>query len=263
MTADIISAVVCGVLGCAVAAALVLLCRRAVRAEENKVSSGECDERILRRIEMSVSHPARVRAIKGLRVAFSLLFYVLILGTAIFCVAASLTARSLGAIKMPVSMLAVASGSMSYVSEDNPYAQSIDCDEGFAKNSLIFLEQADTEEFAVNDIVAYVSDTGTIIIHRIVAVVYDGRGNALYTLCGDANSAADKDRVTADKIIGRYNGFSLGGVGAIVRFFNSYVGIVTAVLIVCAIAVCEWANARMSRAEDERVKILRSAQDEG
>ena len=256
MTADIIAASVCGVLGCAILVGLILLCRSAVKAEENRISSGERDERIMRRLETARLHPARLRRIKAIKIVFSVLFYIILLCVVAFCVLASLTARSLGKVKMPYSILAVASGSMSYVSEDNPYADSIDGLKGFDKNSIIFLESVQQSELELYDVIAYVSESDIVIIHRIVEEKRDAYGNIVYTVCGDANSIADGEQVSYDKIIGRYTGFSISGAGAVVRFFNSFVGVVTAVLIVCAVGAGEWASGRILRAERKRGKIL-------
>ena len=257
MGAQTIAAIVCGAFGCAVALALTFFCIKAVRAEEGRISLGERDGRLLRAVAVRARFSGRYRFLKILKIIFYSLGGALFVCILTLSALSAVTTRSLGKIRMPLCVLAVGSQSMNVISDDNPYADNFDgAVGGFDKYALIFLQSVPTSSLKLYDVVAYASESGIIIVHRIVRIIDDGNGKLSFVMCGDANSKADGAAVGADKIIGRYTGFKIDGLGAAVMFMNSLAGMITAAFAIYALGLAEWAYARIARAEKQRTEIL-------
>lgn len=83
------------------------------------------------------------------------------------------------------------------------------------------------EEYVVGEIVTYKSGT-TYITHRIVLI-----DNEEYTLKGDANNTID-DPVSKDQIVGKVVN-KIGGIGKVLYWFQTPVGMVVALVILLLI----------------------------
>ncbi len=257
MAADIVAAAVCAAAGFVIMLCFTILCRQSVRKEVEKVTSGGSDAKINGKIASIKAHPARHKILRAIKIAFGMLFYAALLIAVILCVLVSLSVHTRGKLGMPVSALVVASGSMSYVNPLNEHAENISSAVGgFGENSVIFLEKVGQSELNLYDVIAYVAPGDIIIIHRIVGIVPSEDGEVKYITQGDANLSQDALAVSYSDVIGRYNGFEIAGAGAFVMFLRSYTGIVTAVMVIYALSVCEWASGRINRAEKSRKQEL-------
>ena len=101
--------------------------------------------------------------------------------------------------------------------------------------SLITIEKVKSQDdLKVGDVVAYRDKSKNIIVHRIVAIkttpsADKKRNTTLYfELRGDANDASTsfEKSLTFDQIIGRYNGSKSLGLGAVVVYIQSNIGLI-------------------------------------
>ncbi|MCH3909033.1 MAG: signal peptidase I [Bacilli bacterium] len=135
--------------------------------------------------------------------------------------------------------IVVASGSMSEKNKANSYLVENDLNNQFDTYDLIGIsEYASQDEVALYDVVAYKSDSGITVIHRIIEI-HDESGSRTYLTRGDSNNASDNfddtfynGYLSYDRIIGRYNGFRWRGIGHLIYFFQSGYGIETVVAII-------------------------------
>ena len=90
------------------------------------------------------------------------------------------------------------------------------------------------------DIVTYVSDSGSLITHRVEEVLADG-----YITHGDANNVADGE-ISAQKVMGKTI-FVLPSAGVAIRWLSSPISIV----LLCCIVVLLWLIIRLSTQAQE------------
>jgi signal peptidase len=201
-----------------------------------EVEAGSNDETLLLEEKKRQAHPKRRRTL-------SLIFRIVIdviLGILLLLCGYGLTQRARGqdAFLFGTEPLVITSGSMSYKNEANAYLDANHLDNQFKALDLIGISQYGEKDPQLYDVVAYKSDSGLVIVHRIVEVT-EKDGTTVYLTRGDANAAADAGVEYADylqraKIIGYYNGFRWQGIGGLILFFQSYYGIVT----VAGLAYC-------------------------
>lgn len=98
------------------------------------------------------------------------------------------------------------------------------------KGDLIVIKEKGKESLNVSDIIAYRTEDGTIITHRIVSVSYKD-GQSLYLTQGDDNPSTDLEEITPAQVEGVYC-FRLKGIGNVFLFLSTGTGIAVLFLII-------------------------------
>ena len=148
----------------------------------------------------------KLRFISDFLFVFVLTFFVLV------------TLIMLGTKLLGYQMLTVDSGSM----EPN-----------FPEDSLIFVKMVDPSELQADDVITFtVDEKGTLVTHRIVAVLKDERS---FITRGDANNTNDPNTVPFGNVVGKAE-LCLPGIGAVFRAVTAesnriYVYIVIGILV--------------------------------
>ena len=138
------------------------------------------------------------------------------------------------------TLVVIASGSMSEKNnnfvKDNP-----ELNNQFDTYDIIGITKYQKqEEISLFDVVAYKNKKNITIVHRIVEIHTDEKtGEVSYLTQGDTNLYADNTSnsqyagyLTYDKIIGKYDGRRIKGLGIFVIFLQSPAGIVTVLSVV-------------------------------
>lgn len=103
----------------------------------------------------------------------------------------------------------------------------------FPKDSLIFVKMVDPSELQADDVITFtVDEKGTLVTHRIVAVLKDERS---FITRGDANNTNDPSTVPFGNVVGKAE-LCLPGIGAVFRAVTAesnriYVYIVIGILV--------------------------------
>lgn len=155
------------------------------------------------------------------------------------------------------TILSVASGSMSKKHQNNDYLVTNHLDDQFNTYDIIVIHRTKESELKLYDVVAYLNENKTIIIHRIVRIERTVDGLKYHTR-GDANNATDTYTPTFSDIVGEYHGERVPYIGIFTLFLQSYSGMIT----IAAIAYCLWMfdhfYSRLKKTCQERVDILLS-----
>lgn len=110
-----------------------------------------------------------------------------------------------------VTPLVVLSGSMSGTQEGH-----------IETGDLVFVRSAEPETLQEGDVIAFLSG-GVTVTHRITAIDTAEDGSLLFTTKGDANDTEDTDAVTAEQLVGIYQG-RIPKVGDFVLFLQRPLG---------------------------------------
>ena len=103
----------------------------------------------------------------------------------------------------------------------------------FPEDSLIFVKTVDPSELQADDVITFtVDEKGTLVTHRIVAVLKDERS---FITRGDANNTNDPSTVPFGNVVGKAE-LCLPGIGAVFRAVTAesnriYVYIVIGILV--------------------------------
>ena len=103
----------------------------------------------------------------------------------------------------------------------------------FPEDSLIFVKMVDPSELQADDVITFtVDEKGTLVTHRIVAVLKDERS---FITRGDANNTNDPNTVPFGNVVGKAE-LCLPGIGAVFRAVTAesnriYVYIVIGILV--------------------------------
>ena len=132
--------------------------------------------------------------------------------------------------------------------------------EGFAVNDIVIVNEVNTKEIKVGDIIGYYEYSGTTenpvgelvpvdsvdestiqevwssgsrysgdrVFHQVVSISVDSEGTLWFETQGSSNSSSDPYLVRADYVIGRYTDSALAGI---LEFIASPVGIVVLVVV--------------------------------
>ena len=151
-------------------------------------------------------------------------------------------------------VMAVASGSMSMKNEANPYLSTLD--NQFDTYDMIVVRRVEsTSELKKFDVIAFVNDEGTNVIHRIVDIRYTANG-IRYVTRGDSNNADDKYMPAPSDVIGKYTDQKVPYVGVFALFLQSYSGILTIAAIIYCLLMIESMGNRIRTAYEERLELL-------
>ena len=105
--------------------------------------------------------------------------------------------------------------------------------------NIIAKEIDDINDLKVDDVISFwtneiVEGENVINTHRIVEVV-DENGTKSFKTKGDNNDQADTYIVYPSKIIGKWTGTRLGGIGKVMKFLKTKTGFLVCILIPMAI----------------------------
>ena len=98
---------------------------------------------------------------------------------------------------------------------------------------LIFVKQTDASDIQVGDVIAFFDPDGTgtsILTHRVIEVL-DEDGTLCFRTQGDANNAADRQPVSADRLVGVYTDFRIAGAGNVAMFMQTTAGLIVCVVV--------------------------------
>lgn len=137
----------------------------------------------------------------------------------------------------------IQSGSMEEVNSSNTYIEENNLTDQIETFSMIGLtEVTSPSDLKLYDIVGYYNSDNELIVHRIISITEDASGNQLYTLRGDANSYSDPEErdLTISDIKFKYNGWQNFGLGMVVNYVRSNVGIIAICLGLIFIGVYDF-----------------------
>ena len=159
-------------------------------------------------------------------------------------------------------IIVVATGSMSKKNEENDYIITYNLENQFDAYSLIVIEKIESEsELRIYDVISYINDEGTNVIHRIIGTELGIDGKVHYLTRGDSNNATDDYKPVFEDIQGRYTGQKLPVVGMFVLFMQSSIGIITVVALVYCLIMIDRFTEKILRAQQNRLDRLSSAID--
>lgn len=158
-------------------------------------------------------------------------------------------------------IIVVASGSMSEQNKANDYIFKYNLNNQFDTYDIITIskvkKKSDIKPF---DVIAFVNDEGTTIIHRVREIRYEADGMH-YVTRGDSNDKDDEYKPVFEDIVGVYTGQRMKGFGAFVIFFQSYAGIITVISIVYCMIMIDRISNKINKVQTERAKLLESVID--
>lgn len=158
-------------------------------------------------------------------------------------------------------IIVVASGSMSERNKVNNYIFEYNLNNQFDTYDIINISKVEQKsDIKPFDVVAFVDNEGTTIIHRVREIRYEADGMH-YVTRGDSNDKDDEYKPVFEDIIGVYTGKRMKGIGAFVIFFQSYAGIITVISIVYCMLMIERISNKINKVQSQRAKILESVID--
>lgn len=155
---------------------------------------------------------------------------------------------------LPIKTVVIATGSMSTKNEENEYLFENELDNQIQVNDLIFLEKVNSlEDIKLYDIICYWNNSGERIVHRVVE-----KNDEYLTTRGDANNVNDDIEITLDRIVGKYNGMKVPGIGAVTFFLTSDYGISTIASILVISITYSFLKASLDKEINKRLIYLAS-----
>ncbi|MBE6143045.1 MAG: signal peptidase I [Erysipelotrichaceae bacterium] len=153
-------------------------------------------------------------------------------------------------------ILVVATGSMSEKHEVNDYLIKNNLNNQFNAYEIIVIEKVDSDnDLKPFDVISYINDEGKNVIHRIVEIKHTSTG-IQYVTRGDSNNANDTYHPTLKDIQGKYTGQHIPYIGVFVLFMQSNIGVITIVSLIYCLLMTDRYSAKITKAQDERLKIL-------
>lgn len=209
------------------------------------------DEAIDKRI-----HKKRKKALKIAGNALFILALLIMIPTLIY----GFISRFGGSHQMigDVSLLVVASGSMSQKNPANPYLEENNLNDQFQTYDVLLIHkvknQSDIKKY---DVIAYYDTSKQeTIIHRVIEVDVDDNGSYKYTTRGDANNATDTTQPSFSDVIGKYTGQKADKIGAFVLFLQSGNGIITIATLIYSLFMAEHYMGAIADDKNKREKKL-------
>ena len=171
------------------------------------------------------------------------------------------------------TMVVIASGSMS--KKNNKIVKNnSELNNQFNTYDIIGITKySSQDDVKLYDVVAYKNKNNVTIVHRIVEVNNDvNTGMITYLTQGDSNFVDDKagsqyegSYLTYDKIIGKYDGRRIKGLGMIVIFLQSYIGAATVVAVIYCMIAFDYFAAKYKKEKIKRLSFINEqlASDDG
>ena len=98
----------------------------------------------------------------------------------------------------------------------------------------ILVKKVQQEELKINDIISF-QDENSVNTHRIIEITQEN-GVTKYTTKGDNNKNPDKEKVTYDKIEGKYQ-FKINGFGKVTEILKNKVTLVILLIILVLVSI--------------------------
>ncbi len=147
--------------------------------------------------------------------------------------------------------------------------------EEFPEGSLIVSQSVELSEIKEGDIISYfdpASKTGAVVTHKVRFVKTNDAGETVFYTYGTWNvkkpfeevTEGDCDKIPADKLVGRYTGFSLPSVGNVAMFMQSTPGLILCVFVPLVLLVgYDIIRRRLydRKHEDDRDELLRELEE--
>lgn len=153
-------------------------------------------------------------------------------------------------------MMVVASGSMSKRNSSNGYLDTENLNNQFNTYDIIFIEKVDkVSQLEKYDVIAYIDDNGTNVIHRIIGIEIIN-GEVRYTTRGDSNNTNDAYKPRFEDVIGVYTDKKIGFVGVFILFFQSYLGIITIISLFYCLIMLDRISQKINNKQNERLDKL-------
>lgn len=103
---------------------------------------------------------------------------------------------------------------------------------------LIVTKKIDAEDVKVGDVISFFDPAGngsTIVTHRVVSIEIDeNSGETFFRTKGDNNDIVDMTPVPVENLVGRWEGTRFWGLGRVVLFTQSTVGIIVIIAVIVA-----------------------------
>lgn len=238
-----------------------VLFRNYYKTNIDKLLTGEEDIDL---IDNAISEAKRKKdkGSKAFRISTRILGYAFFLVIIAFF-GVSLYARFSGSL-IPFgdsTLVVIASGSMSERNERNTYLDEYNLNNQFNTYDIIGISKYDNEsQVKLYDVVAYRSESGTTIVHRIISEAVE-EGERVFVTRGDSNPASDpgtyyEGYLHYDDILGYYNETRIQSLGIFVIFLQSNAGIITIVAIAYCLFMFDYYNTKYEKAIDIRTNQL-------
>ena len=101
------------------------------------------------------------------------------------------------------------------------------------EGDLVVVKAVEASEIKEGDIITFFdpdSKQGSVLTHRVVAVLVSDSGEISFTTKGDANNAEDPSAAPADSLIGVYK-FRIPGAGSVAMFLQTTPGYIVSVAV--------------------------------
>ena len=157
------------------------------------------------------------------------------------------------------TLMTIQTGSMETINKENKYIFENNLTDQIEQFSLIGIDKVAQEDIELYDILAYQSESGDIIVHRVTRIYTSLDTNiTYYTLKGDANtsSSAEELTLTYDKVIGRYNGFQNYGLGVTLTYLQSNIGLVAIAAAAIFLITYNVTESLIDKAYDNQTLII-------
>ena len=155
--------------------------------------------------------------------------------------------------------MTIQTGSMETINKENKYIFENNLTDQIEQFSLIGIDKVAQDDIELYDILAYQSESGDIIVHRVTRIYTSSDTNiTYYTLKGDANtsSSAEELTLTYDKVIGRYNGFQNYGLGVTLTYLQSNIGLVAIAAAAIFLITYNVTESLIDKAYDNQTLII-------
>ena len=241
-----------------VATVFTLLLQDNYKKEKLLIEKGLRDEEIVKEAQKEAKTSSK--AIRITTRIVSWIFVGAILGLVGFSLIQQFTYNNAPA-QGQFTLVAVASGSMSEINKNNTVVQTSGKTDQFQQNDLIVIRSLPSEEkdkdgnlnIKLFDVIAYHhTKSNSLWIHRVVNI-RDISGTIKYTLRGDANPSQDSPDIEFSDMRGQYKGERTPGIGGIVLFVQSPMGIITAAVCVYIAVIVDVMGNRTRKLERDRL----------
>lgn len=158
--------------------------------------------------------------------------------------------------------LTVLTSSMQEKNNNNPYLRENDDGVRIHQYALIGIDKVDPAELEAGDIIAFKYEGNTIYVHRIVSV-REVNGERFFTTMGDANdiSSPNEVNISADRIVGVFNGYHKGYLGVLLIYLRSDIGMVALIFVFLLLAVIDASEWYITRSYEKRQQALAAEMD--
>ena len=138
------------------------------------------------------------------------------------------------------TLLTIRTGSMETVNNENNYIEEHNLTNQIEQYSLIGIDKIYSEEdIKLYDILAYKSESGQLIVHRIIAEKVIN-GERYFTFRGDANELSDYYLVSENSVLYTFNGYINQPLGYFFSYLASYQSMVALLYAIIALSVIDY-----------------------